>query len=80
LFKQLVKNLLTGKALSIEDMVDLLTLKDNTDGDAPVDYATALHLLAQAKDLPAARQQAAFCSVWRRVYTHDKYVRFLWRF
>jgi nuclear pore complex protein Nup133 len=46
LFKQLVRSLFQGKALSIEDMADALSLKDN---DTTIsDYATALHLLAQA--------------------------------
>jgi nuclear pore complex protein Nup133 len=45
-FKQLVRSLLQGKALSVEDMADILTLKDN---DTTIgDYATALHLLARA--------------------------------
>jgi nuclear pore complex protein Nup133 len=43
-FWHLVQVLLQGKALSIEDTVDGLTLKDNT--STPEDFATALHLLA----------------------------------
>jgi hypothetical protein len=39
--------LLQGKALSIEDTVDVLTLKNNA--DTAEDYATALHLLARAQ-------------------------------
>jgi hypothetical protein len=39
--------LLQGKALSTEDAVDVLTLKNNT--DTVEDYATALHLLARAQ-------------------------------
>jgi cAMP phosphodiesterase len=39
--------LLQGKALSIEDAVDVLTLKDNT--STPEDFATALHLLARVQ-------------------------------
>jgi nuclear pore complex protein Nup133 len=46
LFKQLVRSLFQGKALSVEDMADALSLKDN---DTTIsDYATALHLLARA--------------------------------
>lgn len=49
-FKDLTKQLLQGKALSIEDAVDLLTLKDNDDYEKETvrDYATALHLLQGA--------------------------------
>ncbi|KAH9966798.1 Non-repetitive/WGA-negative nucleoporin C-terminal-domain-containing protein [Russula dissimulans] len=69
IFKQLVRSLLQGKALSVEDMADALSLKDN---DTTVsDYATALHLLARADKLPEARREAAFRSVWRRIYIHD---------
>ncbi len=39
--------LLQGKALSVEDMADVLTLKDNF--DRVDDYATALQLLAHAE-------------------------------
>jgi len=69
IFKSLVRNILQGKALSIEDAADVLTLKNNT--DSVEDFATALHLLARAQDIPDARKQAAFRSVWRRVYIHD---------
>jgi nuclear pore complex protein Nup133 len=45
-FKQLVRSLLQGKALSVEDVADALSMKDN---DSTItDYATALHLLARA--------------------------------
>ncbi|KAF9075250.1 hypothetical protein BDP27DRAFT_40146 [Rhodocollybia butyracea] len=68
IFKTLVKDLLQGKALSIEDTVDVLTMKDNF--DTVGDYATALHLLARC-ELPEARKHAAFRTVWRRIYLHD---------
>ncbi|KAH7871806.1 uncharacterized protein C8R40DRAFT_532912 [Lentinula edodes] len=68
IFKSLVKDLLQGKSLSIEDTVDVLTLKDNFDSVG--DYATALHLLARC-NLPEARKHAAFRTVWRRIYLHD---------
>jgi len=69
IFKQLVRSLFQGKALSVEDIADVLSLKDN---DTTIsDYATALHLLARADKLPEARREAAFRSVWRRIYTHD---------
>ncbi|KAJ4487908.1 hypothetical protein J3R30DRAFT_3654300 [Lentinula aciculospora] len=68
IFKKLVKDLLQGKSLSIEDTVDVLTLKDNFESVG--DYATALHLLARC-NLPEARKLAAFRTVWRRIYLHD---------
>lgn len=47
IFKDLVRQLLQGNALSMEDAVDVLTLKDNV---ATVeDYSTALHLLARVQ-------------------------------
>ncbi|THU89518.1 hypothetical protein K435DRAFT_969042 [Dendrothele bispora CBS 962.96] len=68
LFKNFVRELLQGKVLSAEDVVDVLTLKDNV--DTPEDYATALHLLARCQ-LPQARKTSAFRTVWRRIYLHD---------
>ena len=47
IFRELVRALLQGKALPIEDAVDVLTLKDNT--STPEDFATALHLLARVQ-------------------------------
>jgi hypothetical protein len=47
IFKDLLRQLLQGKALSIEDTVDLLTLKDNA--ESLEDYATSLQLLNYAK-------------------------------
>lgn len=49
IFKQLVKRLLQGKALSVEDAADALTLKDAVDGRGLEDYVTALRLLVRAK-------------------------------
>jgi nuclear pore complex protein Nup133 len=47
IFKDLLRQLLQGKALSVEDIIDLLTLKDNT--MSVEDYATSLHLLRNVK-------------------------------
>ena len=47
MFKYLLRLLLQGKALSVEDIADVLSLKDNF--DHVEDYATALHLLARAE-------------------------------
>ncbi|KAJ7449858.1 hypothetical protein FB451DRAFT_741132 [Mycena latifolia] len=69
IFKDLVRQLLQGNALSMEDTVDVLTLKDNV--TSVEDYTTALHLLARVQNLPEARRMSAFRSVWRRIYIHD---------
>jgi len=66
--------LLQGKALAIEDTVDLLTLKDNESSE---DYVTSLHLLNYAKNLPEARKQSAITTVWRRIYLHDDWAAIL---
>lgn len=47
MFKLLLRQLLQGKALSVEDTVDVLTLKDNKDRNE--DFTIALHLLAHVK-------------------------------
>ena len=47
IFKDLLRQLLQGRALSIEDTVDLLTLKDNA--ESLEDYTTSLQLLNYAK-------------------------------
>lgn len=49
--KNHVRDMLQGKVLNVEGVVDVLTLKDNT--DSIDDYATALHLLASAKVYPS---------------------------
>jgi len=61
--------------LSIEDTVDLLTLKDNT--ESLEDYTTSLQLLNYAKNLPEARKQSAITTVWRRIYLHDDWTAIL---
>jgi nuclear pore complex protein Nup133 len=73
IFKFLTKELLHGRALTVEDVVDLLTLKNN-EADHVEDYATALYLLARDVQMPTGRRLSAFRSVWRRIYNHDEYV------
>ncbi|EPS98566.1 hypothetical protein FOMPIDRAFT_1061291 [Fomitopsis schrenkii] len=68
-FRQLVRQLLQGKALSPEDMADILSLKDNW--SSPEDFATALQILARAQNIPDGRKISAFRTVWRRIYIHD---------
>ncbi|KAF8910963.1 methyltransferase type 11 [Gymnopilus junonius] len=86
IFRDLLRQLLQGKALSIEDLVELLTLKDNA--ESVDDFARSLQLLSSLKvcrfiaiehsiltncfkDLPEARLTSATRTVWRRVYLHD---------
>lgn len=81
MFKFLVRQLLQGKALSVEDMAELLSLKDNR--NRVEDYASALHLLARAevcrmllklllmlmRDTEPTKRPAAQC-VQERLATH----------
>ncbi|KAK0469814.1 Non-repetitive/WGA-negative nucleoporin C-terminal-domain-containing protein [Desarmillaria tabescens] len=69
IFKDLVRNVLQGKVLSVEDAVDVLSLKDNN--ETLGDFAMALHLLAGVQNIPRARKTSAFRTVWRRIYIHD---------
>jgi len=69
LFKQCVKTLLQGNTLGVEDMVDVLTLKDK-----PTDQAIAVYLILTAQGVPEARQVSAFRTAWRRIYIHDECV------
>ncbi|KAH9856929.1 Non-repetitive/WGA-negative nucleoporin C-terminal-domain-containing protein [Lenzites betulinus] len=68
-FKFLVRQLLQGKALSVEDMAEILSLKDNY--GKVEDYVTSLHLLARAENIPSSRRLSVFKNVWRRIYIHD---------
>jgi nuclear pore complex protein Nup133 len=74
IMKNFVRQVLQGKALSLEDAVDVLTLQNNAEGVE--NYATALQLLAHAEDIPDARRQSSFRRVWCRIYNHDEYVPF----
>lgn len=69
----LIRGLLVGKALNAEDLVDLLTLKDNF-YDQVVDYASAIDVCVRAKDLPDKRAHSSLKSIWRRVYLRDDWV------
>ena len=42
-----MRQLLQGKVLSVEDLVDVLTLKDNT--NSVDDYSIALHILTRSQ-------------------------------
>jgi nuclear pore complex protein Nup133 len=52
-FKNLLRQLLQGKSLSMEDTVDTLTLKDNT--TTIENYRTALHLLSRDRVCSSSR-------------------------
>lgn len=84
-----MRDVLQGKVLNVEGVVDVLTLKDNA--DSIDDFATALHLLARAEVIslrsthhhdaesvvqgtPDARRLSSFRRAWCRVYCHDEYV------
>lgn len=64
-----VSTLLSGSALDIESLVDVLTLKDMSAG-RDEDAALAIQYLAAAP-LPEGRKQVALLSIWRRVYIYD---------
>ncbi|EJD52940.1 hypothetical protein AURDEDRAFT_110780 [Auricularia subglabra TFB-10046 SS5] len=70
LFINLVRNLVQGRALDAEDLIDALTWKDNT--NAPEWFAYALTVLHRAgDDIPDARRRLALGNIWRRVILHD---------
>ncbi|GAA5890992.1 hypothetical protein JCM8208_003123 [Rhodotorula glutinis] len=66
----LAGKLFEERALSAEDLIDLLTLKENV-GEQAGDFAAALDVLVRAKNLPAERRQVALESIWRRVFIQD---------
>lgn len=67
-----VQKLLAGKALGIEDLADVLSLKDGEAGQ--VDVAAALGQLAKDRSLPDGRKQVALISIWRRVFIRDDWI------
>lgn len=71
IFKQLTKQLLQGKALSIEDAADALSLKDNIAENKLKDYVTALRLLVNAEVSYKLLCQTSFgCSISLRSPKH----------
>ncbi|EJU05598.1 hypothetical protein DACRYDRAFT_98268 [Dacryopinax primogenitus] len=72
-FKAAVKHVMHGDILSIEDLVDVLTLKDNQRGEYK-DYGTALKAFEQSEaEMPTARAQLTLEALWRRIYLHDNW-------
>ncbi|KAL8293054.1 hypothetical protein RQP46_000748 [Phenoliferia psychrophenolica] len=70
LYARICKDLLQGRTLSPEDLIDLITLKDNA-GEEGAEFAQALDILLRAKELPDARKRIALQSIWRRCYIRD---------
>ena len=68
-FKANVKELLQNRALEVEDLVDMLTLREDK-----LEFGTALELVKNVKRIPDARKLSAFRTVWRRIYIHDEWV------
>lgn len=62
------------ESISPEDLIDILSLKENNNEHAS-DSAAALDVLLRAKDLPDARRKVALENVWRRVYIQDECVK-----
>ncbi|CDZ97230.1 Nuclear pore complex, Nup133 component (sc Nup133) [Phaffia rhodozyma] len=71
LFVRLGRDLLLGKTLQPEDLIDLLTLKANQNEDQVGDYAIALDVLMRAREIPKGRANMALSSIQRRVYIRD---------
>ncbi|KAH8116942.1 Non-repetitive/WGA-negative nucleoporin C-terminal-domain-containing protein [Phellopilus nigrolimitatus] len=69
-FRACVKALLQNHVLGVEDIVDVLTLREDS-----LEYATALELIKNAKNIPEGRQLSAFRTVWRRIYIHDDWAQ-----
>ncbi|BGO89520.1 hypothetical protein NBRC10512_003981 [Rhodotorula toruloides] len=59
-----------NESISPEDLIDILSLKENNNKHAS-DVAAALDVLLRAKDLPDARSRVALESLWRRVYIQN---------
>lgn len=68
----LFEGLLTGRALAPEDLIDLLSLKDNDSAEQISDYSNAVELLTRDKRTPSARLELALRIIWRRTLLHDE--------
>ncbi|KZV86547.1 hypothetical protein EXIGLDRAFT_840672 [Exidia glandulosa HHB12029] len=70
MFRNLVRLLMQGRALDSEDLIDVMTWKDNS--ASPGAFAHALRLLYRAGDaVPDARRRLALGNIWRRILLHD---------
>ena len=63
--------MLQGQTLSPEDLIDLLTLKENV-GEQQGDYMAALQIVVRAEEMPEARKQIVLQAIWRRIYLRDE--------
>ncbi|PWN32120.1 uncharacterized protein FA14DRAFT_162371 [Meira miltonrushii] len=70
LYLHLAKDLFDGRVLSVEDLIDLLTLHDANE-DSNSDFILAIEAFIRARDLPPARAQSALTSLWRRIILFD---------
>ena len=67
----LFERLLSGAVLSTEDLIDLLTLKDNASNEEKNDYTYALDIVARDTETPRGRLQVSLSTIWRRIYLRD---------
>jgi len=78
LFRRLVHVLLDGRTIGLEDVIDVLTLKDwppaGEDPGIRQSFVEGLILMARSglKVLPSGRKLNALRAIWRRVYICDK--------
>lgn len=83
LFRRLVHVLLDGRTIGLEDVIDVLTLKDwpPAGGDRGIGqgFIEGLVLMARSglKELPPGRKLNALRAIWRRVYICNKCVHAL---
>lgn len=70
LYLHLIKDLFDGRVLSVEDLIDLLTLHDANE-DSNSDFILAVEAFIRARDFPPVRAQSALTSLWRRVILFD---------
>ncbi|KDN53044.1 hypothetical protein K437DRAFT_292500 [Tilletiaria anomala UBC 951] len=71
-FKECWELCATGQVLGVEDLIDVLTLKDNVDELSEPHFIQALQTYVRAHEsLPEARRLAILRAYWRRVLLHD---------
>ncbi|MCO5565515.1 hypothetical protein L7F22_019189 [Adiantum nelumboides] len=70
LYLHLAKDLFDGRVLSVEDLIDLLSLHDANE-DSNSDFILAIEAFIRAREMPPARAQFALTSLWRRIILFD---------
>ncbi|KAJ9107853.1 hypothetical protein QFC19_002759 [Naganishia cerealis] len=76
LYRKIAKDAMSGLVITHEDLADLLTLKDNTDGEIQ-DYVEAVQVcrvIPKSDGTSKNRQTACLRSLWRRIWLHDDWV------